>query len=371
MKTFKLIIIGSLLLLSGSVSSQELANGYYNYVMNRFNLNPAFAGNSGKMSAMLNTKTAQSGFDNAPRNTFLGFHAPINQQQAVGLRMVLDKRGGFEVAKYDAVYSYEVKINDVSDLRFGMSAGIVRRMLNSNSLKNQEFLNQADPNLASGYFDETNSIIGIGLLYDYKNFQVGFSAPNLVEGSEDISNFLVGTFGYKHLIKNSKFTLSPLLIYQNLPVIDNQFDALVKVDYSEKIWFQAGYQSTNNLNFGLGFDLGPFGVGYSYEMNNSELNNIASGSNEIVITIGFDSHQMKKGDATIKTLDEHVEKLNAIISDKNNTYSKEDAMTEIERIKIELNSMERSNNKKKAKEIEMRLIAIDAQITELENKYAK
>lgn len=367
----KKILITLFVLGSITASSQELAYGYYNYIMNRFNLNPAFAGNNGNISAILNTKTYQSGFNGAPRNTMFGVHAPISSTQGAGLRVFSDRRGGYEVAKYDAVYSYQIQIDEKSDLRFGISAGAVRRMLNANSIANGELLNQADPTLASGYFDETNFIAGVGLVYDYENLQVGFSAPHLVDGSNDLSEYLVGTIGYKYELENSKLAFTPTFIYQNMPVIDNQFDFLLKAEYNDKMWVQGGYQSTQNLNFGVGFDLGPFGVGYSYEMNNSDLNNIAKGSNEIVIMIGLASKKVQQTDATIKELDEHVAKLTAMLNDGNNNYKRSDVMSEIQRIRMELNKLGKENNKKKAKAVEKRLLTIENQIIELEKKYAK
>jgi len=287
MKVLRFIAVGLLLGASTVTISQELSNGYYNYTLNRFNLNPAFAGNRGNISALLNTKSYQGTSNGAPKNTFFGVQGAINEEQGVGLRILSDKRGAYEVGKYDLAYSHQIKIDEQSDLRFGVSAGLTRRMLNSGSINNVELLNQADPTLASGYFDESNFIAGIGLVYDYENLQFGLSSPHLIESGEGISEFWVGTISYIYKIEETPFSISPLLIYQNLPEIDNQYDFLLKTEYKEKAWVQLGYQSNNNLNFGLGFDIGPLGIGYSYEMTNSDLSNISSGSNEIIIVVSL------------------------------------------------------------------------------------
>lgn len=354
-----------------SLQAQELSYGYYNYVMNRFNLNPALAGNNGNISALLNTKTYQAGFNDAPRNTMFGIHAPLNASQGLGLRVLSDRRGGFELAKYDAVYSYQIKIDERSDLRFGISAGAIRRMLNPNRLTNSELLDESDPNLASGFFDETNFIAGIGLVYDYDNFQLGFSSPHLVDGSNELSQYMVATIGYEYALEDTKLSFTPAFIYHNMPEIDNQYDFLLKAEYNNKVWVQGGYQSTQNINFGLGFDLGAFGVGYSYELNNSNLNNIARNSSEIVITIGFSSQKMKDKEGMLKLLDEYSNKLNRMLIDNQNRYNKGSVMTEIEKIKLELKKLEKQNNKKKAKEVNKRLMLIESQIIALEKKYGK
>ena len=371
MKNIKLLTLGLALMSVASIHAQERSYGYYNYVMNRFNMNPAFAGNNGNISAILNTKTYAAGFSDAPRNTMFGIHAPINSAQGIGARIVSDERGAYEVTKYDVAYSYQIQFDQNSDLRFGISAGAVRRMLNSASIQNSEFLDQADPTLASGFYDETKFIAGVGLVYDYSTFQFGLSAPSLVIGGEALSEHIVGTASYKYNIENSDFSVTPLVIYQNLPVIDNRFDVLLKGEYKKKIWAQVGYQSTNNLNFGLGFDLGPFGIGYAYEMNNSEFSDISSNSNEIVVRISFLPLKQAEKNATISMLDEYAETFKKMLADQNNNYSKVQVVAEIQKMQIELGNLQEQNDQKTAKSVEKRLTLLENQIVELEKKYIK
>lgn len=353
------------------LNAQELSNGYYNYLLNRYNLNPAFAGNNGNISAILNTKTYMAGFSGAPRNTMFGVHAPLNNQQGIGARILSDKRGAYEVTKYDATYSYQIQFDEQSDLRFGISAGALRRMLNPSAIGNSELLDQTDPTLAGNYYDETNFIAGFGMLYDYDNLQLGFSAPHLVIGGEELSDYLVGSVSYEYNFENSDFSITPIVIYQNMPVLDNRYDVLLKGEYQEKVWAQVGYQSTDNLNFALGFDFGPFGVGYSYEMNNSDLSNVASNSNEIVIRLSFMPPKQKKRNELIETLDEYVARFDAMLNDENNNFSRAAVMAEIKKIRVELSKLEEANDKKTAKAVSKKLTKIEEQINALETKYAK
>ena len=119
--------------------SQELAYEYYNYILNRFNLNPAFVGNSGDITATLNAKTYMAGYSGAPRNTMFGLSVPITNSQGIGARVITDKRGAYELSKYDATYSHQLKIDETSTFRFGISAGAIRRMLNPHSIDNIKF----------------------------------------------------------------------------------------------------------------------------------------------------------------------------------------------------------------------------------------
>ncbi len=368
-RIYTLLAIGAMLTTSAAIS-QELSNGYYNYIMNRYNLNPAFAGNNGNISAILNTKTYMAGFSDAPRNTMFGIHAPLNEQQGIGARIISDRRGAYELSKYDATYSYQIQLDESSDLRFGVSAGALRRMLNPNLINNVELLDQTDPTLAGDYFDQTNFIAGVGMVYDYENLQVGLSAPHLVIGSEQLSEHLVGSVSYRYEFEESDFAVTPLVIYQNMPVLDNRFDVLLRGDYKEKVWTQIGYQSTDNLNFALGFDFGPFGIGYSYEMNNSELSNIASNNNEIVVRLSFLPPKKQKQNAILSTLDEYVAKFDAMLKEGQNKFGKQEVFSEIMRIRTKLLELEEINDKKTAKKVEQKLSTIEGQIIALEKKYA-
>src|SRR5690606_24556547 len=124
MKSLSIFTIVLATLLSLNLSSQDLSNGYYNYLLNPYNINPAFAGNERNVSAILNTKTYMAGFSGAPRNTMFGIHSALNNQQGIGARILYDKRGAYELSKYDATYSHQIQLDEKSDLRFGISAGV-------------------------------------------------------------------------------------------------------------------------------------------------------------------------------------------------------------------------------------------------------
>lgn len=369
MNKLRLLICLIALAALGKLNAQELSYGYYNYIMNRYNLNPAFAGNDSNVTAVLNTKTYMSGFGDAPRNTMFGVHMPLNREQGVGARIISDRRGAYELTKYDLTYSYQIKFDEQSDLRFGISAGAIRRMLNPNLIDNIGFLDETDPTLSAGYYDETNFIAGFGMVYDYGNLQIGFSTPHLVIGGEELSQHMVGSASYRYEFENSDFAVQPIIIYQSLPVIDNRIDMLLKGEYKERVWAQVGYQSTENLNFALGFDFGPFGVGYSYEMNNSELSNVASNNNEIILRLRFVPIKEKEKSDVLQTLEQYEKKFDAMLASGSN-YQRSEVIAEIKKIQSSLSTLKQSNDKKTAKKIEKKLQVIEKQIIDLEQKYS-
>lgn len=367
----KKILFIAALFASIYVQGQELSQGYYNYILNRFNLNPAFAGNNGNISAILNTKSLMTDFNGAPNNTMFGVHGAISQTQGIGARIFSDKRGAYEVNKYDAAYSYQIKLDKKSDLRFGISAGIINRQLNVGNLKSVEYLNQNDPVLAGDYYNETSFIAGAGLVYDYDNLQVGISAPNLIEGSKDISDFMVGTISYEYQLSSSKIDLTPIVIYQNLPEATNSYDALLKASFAKKVYALGGYKSNQNLLFGLGFDLGPFGIAYAYELPNSNLQNVSDGSHDIALSIGFLAPKQQERLEMITKLDSYISKFDKMLNDESDSYNKSQVYGEINNIRAQLLKLKGMNDKSTARVVENRLNTIETQISALELKYKK
>lgn len=361
-----------IVLLPTGLVCQELGHGYYNYLLNNYNVNPAYTGYSGNLEAVLNAKSHMAGLEEAPRNLMFGISSPVTVKQNLGGRILADSRGAFKLSKIDLTYSYLLNINDAHKITFGASSGLVNRRFNGASL-NMEYLDQTDPTLMEDYMNETNFVIGTGLLYQYKELEIGISSPHLVEDGRDISNYLFSNVAYLYQIGQSDFQLKPMLIFQKMPVSKNKIDYLVRGIYDEKLWTQIGYQSTSNFTFGLGFDLGRFSAGYIYEMNNSEFSNISNGSNQIMIQLTFASNKNKKEASRIdelnKKLDNYIETFNKMLVDKSQQYTREVVYARIKEINTVLNELKNENNLKNAEDVAIKLITIEEQINALEIKY--
>ena len=128
MKTLKYICFAWLLGSVALVQAQEQSN-YYSYLMNRVNLNTAYAGNDSQISGILNSRTQWAGVNGAPRNLMFGLHGPIFANQGMGIRMISDSRGPFQTLRSDFMYSHRFHINENMYFRMGLSAGIINRKL--------------------------------------------------------------------------------------------------------------------------------------------------------------------------------------------------------------------------------------------------
>lgn len=287
----KKISIYFLLIAFPSISmAQELSHAYYSYLLNTYNVNPAYTGYSENLEAVLYAKNHMSGIKEAPKNLMFGISSPINTNQNMGGRILSDSRGAFKMNKIDLTYSHLLKINEEHSLTFGVSAGFLNRNFNASSI-NKEYLDETDPTLMENYMNESIFVMGAGFLYQYKDLEVGISSPHLLEDLSEFSKYQFVNVAYKHQIEESDFQLQPMIFYQNIALIKNKMDIILRGIYAEKVWAQIGYQTPSAISFGLGFDLEHFSAGYVYEKFSSELSNISNGSNQIMIKLSFGNNK--------------------------------------------------------------------------------
>jgi type IX secretion system PorP/SprF family membrane protein len=265
-----------------------------------YNVNPGFVGDDSSIVANFVSRSYLSGYDGNPRNNLVGIHGAINNKIGLGLKLMSDTKGEFEVSRYDLMGSYKVQFNQDIYLRFGLTAGLVRRNLNNSVIAGEGLIDQNDPVMASGYFDETHFVAGAGVLIDAGDIKFGLSMPNIAETSETNENnpnsydFLVASFSYRHDLEYNGLHLTPSMIYQNMTVIDDQIDFYMKLDMDYRFWVVAGYQTTNLATYGGGFALGPFEIGYIRGIPVGQLSDISSNLNEIMLQIKFDNLKPRK-----------------------------------------------------------------------------
>lgn len=354
--------------LSFYAAGQDLSADYYSYVMNMYNLNPAYTGKDKGISGILNARNQVMGFSDAPKNVMAGIRSGINSNQGIGGRLIADDRAAFSLVKADATYSYMAAITDNHHVTFGVSAGFLNKNFTINKVENYQQLDQTDPTLSAGYFNATRFIAGAGLLYNWKNLEVGFASPHIVQATEPFNQYFMGSVSYAKKI-NESFVVTPWLVYQNIPVIKNLAGFYCKGSWKEKVWVQAGYHTSNTINAATGFNFEKFGVGYSFQFANKALKNISSGSHQVAIFFNLTTTK-KKGTSTDNTLDEIIQRLDNLIDKKDiDTQALE---SEIQKIKETLTSKEMmSNDPAKAEEVAKQLQIIEEKIKELEKRYIK
>ncbi|MEQ1732350.1 MAG: PorP/SprF family type IX secretion system membrane protein [Bacteroidia bacterium] len=362
----KLYIGVALLTLSVSAQAQNLPFDFYSFKMNNmYNVNPAYTGKTDGVNIILDARAQSKGVPNATKNLMTGVHGKFTDNQAIGGRIVSDGRGAFQVLKADFTYASKIKLATDHALTLGLSAGVFNKSLAISRIENYSALDQTDPTLS--YFNTTQFIGGVGALYTYKTLEVSLSSPHLVETSQAVNQFLNASAAYT--FKASKdINVTPWVSYQNVPVIKNIAGLFVKSSYKDLVWLQVGYQSNSSFGGMFGANIGNFGLGYGFQLNNKATKTIAVGTHEIAFT--FKINKRNKG--AINTNDNSNASMLSIINrldnlTANKNMSKAELRAELEKIKVELKKLSASNFAGENPDtIEQNINVIDKKIKEIE-----
>jgi type IX secretion system PorP/SprF family membrane protein len=220
-----------------------------------FNSNAAYTGKGDGIKVMLNAQSQNKGVAFANKNFMGGIHSKIADDQALGLRLISDTRGAFQVFKSDITYAYLLKLNDRHKLNFGLNAGILNTNLSTQRIDNFDIIDQSDNLLYNTKFNTLQFTAGFGLLYNFDKLEVSLSIPSLISTNEKVYSYMNAAVFYKFEI-NEKFSITPWLNYQNVPITSGIGGLFVKGEYMEKIWLQTGIQTNKSFAMMVGVNLG-------------------------------------------------------------------------------------------------------------------
>ena len=280
MKRFAIAIVLAVLV-NGVGHSQDLTTNYLSYVHNFYNLNPAYCAIGHTFAGILDVRQ-RTGL--SATNTMLGINGMLNSNQGLGVRLVTDVRGPFQVMMVDATYAYKLSLDKHQAVYFGLSAGLVNKSLNTSKIKNYDQLDGDDPVLDVSNFRSTNFTAGAGLIYEYKSFEFAVSAPQLVGVNQKSFNY-INVIAANIFYLNAQYEITPMLIYFNTPVLKNLVSGQLKLEYNRRIWLQLGYQSNYMFNACVGFQHNDLGIAYNYTSSNKLMNVQTSGTHEVILTL--------------------------------------------------------------------------------------
>ena len=262
---------------------------YTQYMYNTININPAYAGSRGVMSIFGLHRTQWVGLDGAPTTNAFSINTPINNSNlGVGLSVVSDKIGPTKDNTISADLSYTIPMSDDYKLSFGIKASGNLFNLDVNQLNPAD---ASDPNLQN-FNNEFSPNFGAGLYLHSDKLYFGLSVPNFLQDSkyndnevavfqERMNFYAIG--GYVFDISPSvKF--KPAFLTKLVTGSPLQVDASANFLFFDKLMLGGAYRWDAAVSALAGFQVtdGLF-IGYSYDMETTELRNYNSGSHEVFI----------------------------------------------------------------------------------------
>ena len=282
------ILIFALMLTCFTGFAQQDAQ-FTQYMYNTININPAYAGSRGVMSVFGLHRTQWVGFDGAPTTNAFSLNTPINNSNiGIGLSVVSDKIGPIKDNTLSADVSYTIPTSETYKLSFGIKASANMFNLDT-SLLNPA--NANDPNLQN-FNNEISPNFGAGIYLHSDKLYLGVSVPNFLQDSkyndnavavfqERMNFYFIG--GYVFDVSQSvKF--KPAILTKAVTGSPLQVDTSANFLFFDKLMLGGAYRWSAAFSAMAGFQItdGLF-IGYSYDMETTELKNYNSGSHEVFL----------------------------------------------------------------------------------------
>ncbi|WP_333667618.1 PorP/SprF family type IX secretion system membrane protein [Flavobacterium sp.] len=282
------ILIFALMLTCYTGFAQQDAQ-YTQYMYNTINVNPAYAGSRGVMSIFGLHRTQWVGLDGAPTTNAFSVNTPINNSNlGVGLSFVNDKIGPTNENTISADLSYTIQTSETYKLSFGVKASGNIFNLDVNKLNPAD---ANDPNLQN-FNNEFSPNFGAGVYLHSDKMYLGLSVPNFLQDSKYNDNS-VAVFKERmnfYAIAGYVFDLSPSIKFKPAvltKVVTGsplQIDASANFLFFDKLMLGGAYRWDAAVSALAGFQItdGLF-IGYSYDMETTQLKHYNSGSHEIFL----------------------------------------------------------------------------------------
>ena len=299
---------------------------YTQYIMNNYIINPAVAGIENYWDVKASHRLQWVGLQDAPVTTYFTIHGPLKKSpydresatsfhasgqnprgeaywrdytsaephQGVGFTILNDKTGPLNRFAMYGTYSYHIGISPRASLAAGISAGITNMSLDASKL-NFGGAN-VDPAVAgSGVINKIKPDISAGLWLYAKNYFVGLAAQQIIPQQIAFSDntvylqngkllpHLFLSAGYRmQLTDDISFLPSTLIRYVSpLPI---GVDVNAKFQYQDLIWAGASYRYQDGFAALVGLNINHnINIGYSYDVQTSNLNTVSRGTHEILI----------------------------------------------------------------------------------------
>ena len=291
----KNIFLVALTLSVYSVICAQQTPQYSQYMYNMSTVNPGYVYDQpGVISTGLLYRKQWVNIDGSPSSANAFINVPVREKIELSLNYINDRIGNAIAVKNDYInvdFAYKLDISRSLKLGLGLKAGLDSfriTSLGSNVAAEDEAFGKNTSELQMN--------IGAGAFLYADNFYLGFSSPNLLPneaklGSVGVSQnalHLFGIAGYVHEISDAVILKPSMVIKQvvGAPVsfdisanalLYNRFEAGISYRYQESISAIAGFRIIPDLR-----------IGYAYDFGINDLNNLSTGSHEIMLLYDFD-----------------------------------------------------------------------------------
>ncbi|MFL5753530.1 MAG: PorP/SprF family type IX secretion system membrane protein [Bacteroidia bacterium] len=276
---------------------------YNHYFLNPYLINPARAGGGEGTNAYLLHRQQWVGIPGAPITDVLSIDGAVKSKR-VGLGLMVSNDVTNIVGKTSVMgtYAYHAKINSISHLSAGISAGILQNRIQFNKMV---VGNSTDNTILANAESRTTFDANFGLAYQLQRFEFGIAVNQLLANKMDFSDqakfkelswqnirHYTATMSYTFNLKKDVLTLTPIALVRSAEGLPVQAEGNLLLNYKKMAWINLGYRHEAAVSMALGVRAYEnISVGYCYEYPLTSLSQFSSGSHEIIVGFRFSKNK--------------------------------------------------------------------------------
>lgn len=305
---------------------------YTQYILNNYIINPAIAGIENYWDVKLSHRHQWVGLDGAPVTTYFTIQGPLTKNNlgrsnptsfhpsgenprgkmfmeeyhstdphhGLGFTVLNDKAGPLNRFALAGTYAYHLPLNDKTSFSAGVSLGIQNMRLHTEMLDfgtdypvdpvvgNSSYLNHIKPDINLGVFIYNARWFAGVAAQQIIPEKIGFNDGKLGGDSITVINgrliphlFLQGGF---RMLVSEDISLLPSVTARYVNPVPLSFDINAKLQYRDIIWSGFSLRPHDGYAIMVGVNINSFiNFSYSYDYTNSLLNNVSTGTHEILI----------------------------------------------------------------------------------------
>ncbi|MEN8119237.1 MAG: PorP/SprF family type IX secretion system membrane protein [Bacteroidota bacterium] len=314
-------------LIFGQVCKSQMVYLGNLYSFNKYQLNPAYAGSKGDLSAILSYRNVTSTIQGAPRQLMFGLHMPVFNRMGLGTRIENQTEGLFHLFTGFIDYSYNVDFSYNQSLRFGISAGI-----RSSQLDNSKII-ATDPSaiveIASKFFLGTSFESAAGIVYQWKGLEINIAVPRLYGTSKEFNPVFTSWLAYHFESLDDKLVLTPNIFIMHKPGTPLVYDINLMAKWQEKFMVGVGYRNRPGIVLSAGVSFANIRLNYAAEISAEKYANIFNTIHEVSVAYQFNKVKELPADSLYNPPLDLIVKADSISSDSITDISNRDSITDI------------------------------------------
>lgn len=268
---------------------------YTQYIYNMSTVNPGYVYDQPDViSTGLLYRKQWVNIDGSPSSANAFVNVPVGEKIELSVNYINDRIGKVITVNNDYInldFAYKTQLSRSLKLSYGLKIGLDSfrvSSLGSNVSAEDDAFNQNTSEFQMNF--------GAGAFLHADNFYVGLSSPNLLPNESTLGDIgvsesalhLFGVAGYIYEISDT-IILKPSMLVKQVTGAPVSFDVSVNTLLYNKFEAGVSYRYQESISALAGFRIMPdLRIGYAYDFGINDLNNLSTGSHEIVLLYDFD-----------------------------------------------------------------------------------